>query len=165
MNKFNNKCYIGQTTNLSVRWRSHCSLMSTTPAIRDAIQTYGIHVFDLIILDTAENEIEAKNKEKFFIDYENSLFPNGYNLSCGNENITKYRVINYIKDPQDKLIKIYIDYYTNKINNIPIICDTLQTKYSNIKECSEKLKMKIPHIINVLDKKIRTYRKLKFSYI
>lgn len=79
-NKINNKVYIGQSINSKERFKSHCKPSSVKDGslIGSAIQAYGAKNFWYEIL---ESQIENYNeREKYWIQYYNSLTPNGYNI-------------------------------------------------------------------------------------
>ena len=89
-NKINGKCYIGKTTK-TVEWRWKIHIIHSK---RDddhlffhrAIKKYGVENFILEIIDTADNENELNEKEKYWIEYYKSyLKENGYNLTKGGE--------------------------------------------------------------------------------
>ena len=82
-NKINGKQYVGQTVrSLEERWRDHCRSRDENYFHR-AIRKYGKENFALEILDTANTEIELDEKEIFWINKLNTLFPGGYNLRVG----------------------------------------------------------------------------------
>ena len=85
----NNKIYIGQTTQ-SLEQRSNQHLRETKSIKRnntyfhDAIEKYGFNNFNFETIDTAENQEELDQKERFWISYyhsNNSKY--GYNLDSG----------------------------------------------------------------------------------
>ena len=85
-NKITGKCYIGQTTlPLSKRWYKHAH-DSKCPAIRDAIAKYGVDCFTIETIDVANTIDELNEKEVYWINFYNSLVPNGYNLRDGGRN-------------------------------------------------------------------------------
>lgn len=85
-NTINKKVYIGQAKNTQKRFISHCSRAKTNSdnsPIHDAINALGRENFYYEIL---ESQIEDYNeKEKYWIQFYNSLVPNGYNLLLGGE--------------------------------------------------------------------------------
>lgn len=89
-NKINNKCYIGKTIRtLEKRWKVHV-IHSKRPddnlLFHRAIRKYGEENFLLEIIDTANNEKELNEKEKYWIEfYKSYLKENGYNLTKGGE--------------------------------------------------------------------------------
>lgn len=84
-NRINDKVYIGQSVNAAERFISHCKKSSNNgkSLISKAIQKYGANNFWYEIL---ESQIENYNeREKYWINYYNSLQPKGYNLQPGGE--------------------------------------------------------------------------------
>lgn len=83
-NKVTGKKYIGQTKrNPKERFMEHCT--STKKSLLSLnIDFYGKENFQLNILEsgilTAQ---EADQKERYYIEKQNSLFPSGYNKSTG----------------------------------------------------------------------------------
>lgn len=85
-NKINNKYYIGQThQKLEQRWKNgegykNCSKFYA------AIKKYGWNNFEHIILENNLTEFQVDEREKYWIQYYDSI-NNGYNLvSGGNKN-------------------------------------------------------------------------------
>lgn len=92
-NNKNNKMYIGQSSNPMYRWKQHQYIAMTKKdigesAIHDALREVGLENFSFEILGWFEN---YNQKEKEFIQYYNSMIPNGYNIQeGGNEPPHKY---------------------------------------------------------------------------
>lgn len=85
-NDINNKVYIGQSINAEERFVQHCKPSSTKDGslIAKAIQKYGKEHFWMEIL---EKQIKNYNeREIYWIEFYNSLTPNGYNIQKGGEN-------------------------------------------------------------------------------
>ena len=89
-NKTNGKIYIGQTTStLKKRWSQHKSdKKGCCRLLFAALNKYGENNFSVEILDYAENIEELNDKEEYYIEYLNTLTPNGYNLLTGGKNKT-----------------------------------------------------------------------------
>lgn len=97
-NTINGKCYIGQSENITRRWRAHRSAAFNPNAhnyditLYRAIRKYGIDNFTFTVLVECElselNELESK-----FIQEYNSIAPNGYNLSAGGTDAVCYSKI------------------------------------------------------------------------
>lgn len=89
-NKINNKIYIGQTIeSLEKRWSRHnwkCTKSRNAMAITNAIIKYGKENFIIEQIDYANTIEELNNKEVYYIDYFNTMSPNGYNLKTGGDN-------------------------------------------------------------------------------
>lgn len=85
-NKINGKSYIGQTTDYQRRFREHRNKgygEEPNKPLYKAFDKYGIDNFDFeVIEDLTENYNE---KEKYWIQYYNTLLPNGYNIEPGGE--------------------------------------------------------------------------------
>ena len=87
-NDINDKVYIGQTANPEQRWEQYCSLVKHKPnaqVITKAMKKYGIEHFTMSILES--NVINYDEREKYWINYYNSIVPNGYNIAIGGEGI------------------------------------------------------------------------------
>lgn len=86
-NRVNGKQYIGQTVrSIKDRWRVHCQSHSKVPLLRKAIEKYGKKAFNVeVVVDSLSVE-QANNLEVLFIQLNNTLSPNGYNLMTGGKN-------------------------------------------------------------------------------
>lgn len=88
LNTCNGKVYIGQTTqSLKDRIAQHkCdSNRNRSSALHCAIRKYGFECFEVEQIDHAHSREELNNKERYWIDYYNSISPNGYNLTTGGD--------------------------------------------------------------------------------
>ena len=86
-NILNHKCYIGQSNNPMERWKQHKyraknGIDKGKSAIHDAIRELGEENFLFEIIGWFKDYNE---KEKYYIQYYNSLVPNGYNIMLGGE--------------------------------------------------------------------------------
>lgn len=85
-NNINHKVYIGQSTNIELRWRHHRSpdptIRSIYPLYR-AIDKYGIENFSFDIIEECKKE-ELDEKEIYWINFYNS-FNEGYNQTSGGQ--------------------------------------------------------------------------------
>jgi group I intron endonuclease len=85
INKINGKAYIGQTIQtLQKRWGKG-SEYSTCTHFYNAIQKYGWDNFEHKILECGLNESDLNERERYWIQYYNSI-ENGYNLREGGNN-------------------------------------------------------------------------------
>jgi len=86
-NKINGKCYVGQTTGpLNRRWRNHLNPRSNPKTyISKAITKHGPTNFTIDVLSECSDLDTLNVAEKYFIDYFQSLSPDGYNLTTGGE--------------------------------------------------------------------------------
>ena len=87
-NTINNKIYIGQTTNFKNRMKQHIN--GKRSVISKAIRKYGKDNFLFEIIDSVDNIDDANVLEKFYIEYYNSITPNGYNIAEGGLNGNKW---------------------------------------------------------------------------
>lgn len=93
-NTINNKVYIGQTVNLSERFRSHRESAfrkhgrDYNKPLYKAFRKYGIENFTFEVIDSAENIDELNEKEIYWIDFYDCLIDSGkgYNLEKGGNN-------------------------------------------------------------------------------
>ena len=95
-NLINGKIYVGKTTKtIEKRWRRHVydaenDLVSTH--LSKAIKKYGAKNFKVEKIDSAKDEIELNNKEKYWISFYNSTNREvGYNLCAGGEGGNTYQ--------------------------------------------------------------------------
>jgi len=83
-----NKKYIGATSqNTKERWKEHCQRAreGRPGAIYNAIRKYGAESFIVLSLFDSDNWEEIISKEVELIAENNTLYPNGYNLTIGGE--------------------------------------------------------------------------------
>lgn len=78
-NNINGLCYIGQSIHIQRRWNEHCK-PSSTSCIAKAIKKYGKENFSFEVLEECETK-DLDIKEKYWIEYYNSIIPNGYNIA------------------------------------------------------------------------------------
>lgn len=86
-----NKIYIGQTIrSLELRWNEHlrCARAGVDLHLYEAIRHYGQNSFKIEVIDSATSQEELDKKEKYWIEYFNTLDPvKGYNnIEGGNSN-------------------------------------------------------------------------------
>ena len=83
-NQINNKIYIGQSQNISQRWKSHRShYQKDDYPIYRAMRKYGLENFTFEVIEECTLE-ELNDREKYWIKYYNSHnLLNGYNLTDG----------------------------------------------------------------------------------
>ena len=81
------KSYVGVTsTSLEERWHDGQGYKNQ-PIIYNDICEYGWNNFEHSLIDTAFTYEESRNKERFYIEKINTLFPNGYNVISGETGI------------------------------------------------------------------------------
>lgn len=84
INKINNKVYVGQTNNLTKRWRGNGCDYKKSIYFYNAVQKYGWDNFQHIILKEGLTKEEADEYEQYYIDYYKSRYnENGYNIREG----------------------------------------------------------------------------------
>lgn len=87
-NKLNGMKYIGATIDVQKRKSSHISAAERKKfvknSLQEAIHKHGISSFFFDVIDTANSLEELSEKEAEWIDKEDCIYPNGYNLSAGN---------------------------------------------------------------------------------
>lgn len=84
-NKINNKNYVGQSVHIETRWTEHKNSIhrsNKNPLITQALRKYGIENFDFLILEKTSME-QLDEREQYWIQFYNSVSPNGYNLQLG----------------------------------------------------------------------------------
>ena len=88
-NKINKKSYIGQSNNPQRRFQDHINGRDTNAIslIHRAIVKYGVENFSFEIIDWFEDYNE---KEKYYINFYNTINPYGYNLLSGCEDPPHY---------------------------------------------------------------------------
>ncbi len=105
-NIVNNKKYVGSTTvSFAYRWGAHSNQLRKNKHHSFALQKdwnkYGAESFRFSILEVINQKLTTTTIfpiEKGYMDKHTSLYPNGYNISSGNDggyevvNITKYYV-------------------------------------------------------------------------
>lgn len=91
-NDFSDLVYVGQTKNLKERIRFHKLEMKRnrhSQFLYNDMNIYGFDRFKFDIIEEVENKI-ADKRERYWIEYYNSFFPNGYNLTTGGTDGSKY---------------------------------------------------------------------------
>jgi group I intron endonuclease len=87
-NKITEKIYIGQTKHaLDTRIKNHIkeSKQESNRPFMSSINKHGIDNFTFEIIDSANNLDELNDKEIYWINFYNSVFPNGYNVTGGGQ--------------------------------------------------------------------------------
>ena len=103
-NKLNNKAYIGQSIHIERRWQEHLQHGRHQPksVLHTAISKYGESSFIFEILENCSVE-ELDAKEIYYIQYYNTLIPNGYNVQVGG-NDAHIAIPDYINELQQELM-------------------------------------------------------------
>lgn len=132
-NQINHKIYIGQSIDIQYRFYQH-QHSKDDYYIHKAIRKYEVDNFTFEILELNLYNPKMRNdREIYWIQYYNSLVPNGYNLTKGGNNIAEI-----IKKPvkQYSLSGDYLATYESqseagKKNNIPSSNISLVCNYIN----------------------------------
>lgn len=106
-NKINHKVYIGQSINITDRWRNHRSAYKDTSDkayethLYRSMRKYGIENFDFSIVEECLPS-ELNERERYWVSYYDSFF-NGYNLTLGGDgatggNVDKEKIKGIIND-------------------------------------------------------------------
>lgn len=84
-NKINGHAYIGQSINITRRWRDHKNrYLKDDNSLYKAFSKYGLENFDFIVVEECEPD-KLNEREKYYIEYYNTFF-DGYNETIGGEN-------------------------------------------------------------------------------
>ena len=82
-NKCNNKSYIGQSENVYNRLKElKKENLSSTTYLSQEITQYGIENFNFKILELCYPSL-LNNKQKYYIEKYNTIYPYGYNKTKG----------------------------------------------------------------------------------
>jgi predicted nucleic acid-binding Zn finger protein len=100
-NILNNKQYVGQHRG----YKLDKNYIGSGKIIKNLIKKYGKEIFKLQILDYADNQEELSNKELYYIEKLNTLFPNGYNLTTRKQASEPY-IKNTISDETKEKLRL-----------------------------------------------------------
>lgn len=107
-NLINNKVYIGQTIqkfkNRIIEHKKRMKNGTNTP-LYNSLRKYGIENFKFEIIEEVLSKEELNQKEIYYIEKFNSLFPNGYNLTSGGAGTFNYQHTEIDKQKMSKLKK------------------------------------------------------------
>ena len=86
--KMSGKSYIGQTIGLlKKRWQGHCSSSRKgISAINTSILKYGKDAFTMEEIGSYKTLEDLNDAEEYYIQWFNTIAPNGYNLNDGGKN-------------------------------------------------------------------------------
>ena len=146
-NTINDKVYIGQTSRtIQARFQQHinAALRDETGGmiIYNAIRKYGANKFYVEELECVDTDL-LNEREKYWIQYYNSLTPNGYNVREGGDDCGRKKVYQ-------------IDLNTNKIINI----------FSSAMAAAEQYNLDVSHLTKACrhEKGHRSCGGFKWSY-
>lgn len=89
-NNVNAKMYIGVTINPKRRWKQHLRMKTNCKALKSAMKKYGKENFEFTLLCCGEDQY-IDDLEVKFIDFYNTVAPNGYNITLGGEGTLYYK--------------------------------------------------------------------------
>ena len=154
-NSISGKCYVGETIkDITSRWKGHLNSIkrnSGCPALKDAINKYGVDVFKISVLIICFDE-DRYNYEKEYIKKYNSVVPNGYNILEGGEG-GGFKGKKHTQETKDKIRKILKDKYKNPELRLESARRTIEAFKANNINISER--MKNSHKWNEHVKKLR----------
>lgn len=176
-----NKIYIGQTkNNVSKRWSQHVNESNSNKehccrALNAAIKKYGPDSFKLeIIWQGLEDELNEK--EKYYIEFYNSMYPNGYNLTLGgksggcvyyDESLRQKISDNHRKSSCMYHLPIYVRYFeenNKKIFKIQIPGNKHYSFSSSKLTVQEKYDLAMEKYIEIFETKIENKDLPKYIY-
>lgn len=155
VNNINGKKYIGQTNDINRRKKQHLQDSYSNyddarynQVIHQAIRKYGIQNFNFYILEELDSRDEANLLEQEWIKKEQSIAPNGYNVSKGgfanpNKGVSRILNLNEIDEIINKLIN------KESINEIAN-CYSISASY--ISDINNGRKLKKDNLIYPLQK-------------
>jgi len=78
------KGYVGKHNkdDIYTRFNAHCKSKKTIP-LANALRKYGKEAFKVVKLDSGQEDQDLYEKEMCWIDYLDTMAPNGYNLTYG----------------------------------------------------------------------------------
>lgn len=94
-NKRNGKLYIGQTRQSpKARFNRHITRalneLDYNYLLCNAIRKHGAESFEFEVIETITNEEDLDNRERYWIEYYDTLMPNGYNMTAGGGGTSGY---------------------------------------------------------------------------
>lgn len=134
-NKLNNRCYIGQTTDVKRRFSEHKArgYGRENSILYRAFDKYGLDNFTFEVI---ESDIENYNeREKYWIAYYNS-YEDGYNMTPGGENPP-------VKYGEEHVFATHSKEEAEEVKNL------LLTTNLTVKEIASKMKYNVSSIIRI----------------
>jgi group I intron endonuclease len=119
-NLITKKCYIGETKEKDplARWKGHQEAFKHgkgCPALRDAVQKYGIENFKFEVLIVCFDD-DRFHYEKEYIKKLNTIVPNGYNILPGGIGGAGFKGKTHTEEVRKKLREASQKYYENPEN-------------------------------------------------
>ena len=152
-NNINDKVYIGQAIDVKRRFQAHCKPSAgkiDVDLVGRAINKYGKSHFWYEIL---EHNIEDYNEqEKFWIDYYDSVRPNGYNISSGGDAPPIMKGVNH---PEAKLTQKKLNNLIHDLATTDVSFRQLSKKYNISATCIASVNVGETYIVNNIKYPIR----------
>lgn len=102
-NKLTGESYIGQSSNISRRYKEHKSSSGEDTYFHRMLKHYGFWNFDFEVLEECNQE-ELDDKEVYYISKFKTKYPNGYNKDSGGKQPDKHTMRLASKKDVDKII-------------------------------------------------------------
>lgn len=91
-NIINSKCYIGKSeVSVENRLECHRKGVHSNIYLQSSIKHYGVENFRFEVLEECEKE-DCNSRERYWIEYYNCIYPNGYNGTSGGEGESGYHL-------------------------------------------------------------------------
>ena len=88
----NNTKYVGQTSRpFETRIAEHCRGYSTTAAVDKIIKEEGIENFKFEIIEECQTREQMDEREIYYINKYNTIYPNGYNKTKGGNAAKRFK--------------------------------------------------------------------------
>lgn len=159
-NKINSKRYIGQTIHsLEKRRRHHYSKYSNCVYFSKALQKYEKDDWVWTIIDTANDQIELDEKEKYWIKYYNSNKSEcGYNLTEGGQGSQGVKFSEeHKKKTRESMLKAVTCNYSKPNSPLkPVKCIELNKNYISYSEASRETGANVNSIRRVIKGELKT---------
>lgn len=159
INKINGKMYVGQTNNLAKRLREHKAkdrLISKRTPLYHAINKYGFENFQLIEIESFNNEKDVDEAEIFLIQFfetRNRKF--GYNIAEGGKVNRGFKHSEKFREEQS-LRKIEYFKHNKNTNLGKKQSEEFKTKLSNLWKGEKSLTAKLTNCEAQLIRKLRS---------
>jgi len=148
-NIVNNKIYIGQSSDIQLRWTQHKRDLNNgihhNCHLQSSWQKYGEHCFEFIIIEECLLE-KLDEREIYWINYYDS-YNNGYNLDMGGKGCRGYKhteeelyKMREIQHPKHVIQCDRNGNYIKEWQSIAQISKTLGYSKRNIEACCNKIK-------------------------
>jgi group I intron endonuclease len=105
-NKINGKFYIGKTSkSVEQRFKAHinCAKNRVNRHLYDAMNYYGYDNFTVELIEEIYSNLEANEKERYWINFYNCISPKGYNMTVGGDG--GYTLENWDESSRSELYK------------------------------------------------------------